>query len=154
MSSMCKFGRKALSAIMYCRTNIVPYIQSFGITWDLTTNGIAAVRLFVLWRPRSSPLSLRAARSSPPSGRNSTTPPTSPRRSSLARRVVVWLAGDRRPSLRADGAAPAVGPLQHAEHARRAVGGSLAPLSRSSSVCCISTGATVVSRAVSSTTRS
>ena len=43
VSSMCKFGRKALSAIIYCRTNIVPYIQSFGITWDLTTNGIAAV---------------------------------------------------------------------------------------------------------------
>ena len=43
VSSMCKFGRKALSAIIYCRTNIVPYIQSFGITWDLTTNDIAAV---------------------------------------------------------------------------------------------------------------
>ena len=43
VSSMCKFGRKALSAIIYCRTNIVPYIQSFGITWDLTTYGIAAV---------------------------------------------------------------------------------------------------------------
>lgn len=47
VSSMCKFGRKALSAIIFCRTNIVPYIQSFGITWDLTTNGIASVDLFV-----------------------------------------------------------------------------------------------------------
>ena len=45
LNQICAFGQKSLSAIIFIRTHIVPYIENCGVGWDLTSTGIEVVRI-------------------------------------------------------------------------------------------------------------